>query len=217
MYWLAASIGLIGRGGLRALRAAVEAARTEALRPGVVEQQIVGHVPAQICAAPEPVVRRVVVAGLTQVGPVRRFRSVGRRGARAVIGRHAEILAVETADIAAELGFIEVVVAGAGGKYQRLRDEIHVEGAERRPLDDGTGRVVEEADVVAALVRVVGRRAGPRLHIVEAVHVEGWRTGWNRLVGPLGVVIDLEFFPIQAGDAAHAPIVGRAHAKSWLW
>ena len=55
--------------------------------------------------------------------------------------------------------------------------------------------------------------ARPRLHIVEAADVDGRRAGRNRLIGPIGVVVDLELFPIDAADAADAPVIRRAHAE----
>src|ERR1700678_946587 len=84
---------LIGPGGigLLVLDAAIESTRPEALRPGVVEQHVVGDMPAQVRAAAEAVVYGVIETCGVQVGSVRGAAknasaarlpvAVGRRGA----------------------------------------------------------------------------------------------------------------------------------------
>src|SRR6266853_6736531 len=86
--------------GLSELRAAIEPARAEALRPGVVKKYIVGHMPAQDGTSLEPVIARVVVARDIEVGAVwgaardadaaRLPVPGGRRGAGSVVGGRRE-------------------------------------------------------------------------------------------------------------------------------
>src|SRR5207244_3109629 len=73
---------------------------------------------------------------------------------------------------------------------------------------------IEESDVGVTYVRVVGRRARPRLDGEEAVDVEPGRgTRRNRLVEPIGVVENTVLLPVCANGAADSLILRRAQAQ----
>src|SRR5262249_35629985 len=94
-----------------------------------------------------------------------------------------------------------------------FRNDVEVTGQEGRPLQNGAGGVVEESDIVVALLRIVRGRARPGLHIVEAIHVVAGRAARHGLVSPVRVVVNLELFPIQAAAPAQAPVIRRADAQ----
>src|SRR6202041_563517 len=182
-----------------------------------------GDMPAQVGAAAEAVVDGVIETGGVEVGSVRGAAenagparlpvAVGRRGAGTKVRGRREILAVEAAHITAELALVESVVARARGNDQFLRNDVEVHRSEGRLLNDGALRIVEESNVVVALVRVVRIRSRPGLDVVEAVVVVRRRAAGNGLVGPVGVVVNLELFIIDTADAAEPPIVRRAQPK----
>ena len=128
-------------------RCPVEAARAETLRPGVVEQRILGDFPAEVRATPE--------AGK---GPVKAFcieiDEVGVIQTR--IGRHRtkDELATETPHARADLRGMGTRVARAARQRQLSRNEVEVDRSVRGPLLVPAGNVVEEADARRPDVRV---------------------------------------------------------------
>ena len=101
--------------------AAVEGARPESLRPGVVDEHVREDVPGQIRAALEALVR---VAQVLRV-------DIGRgRQAR----RRARLVTAEAAGDRAFLEVVELVVARAGGHRQHLGNDVEVERGEEGEL-----------------------------------------------------------------------------------
>ena len=107
--------GLVARGR------AVESARTEALRPGVVSEHIREDVPRQIRPALEALVRGAQIL----VVDTRRGREA-RRG--------TGLITTEAARDRADLGVVEMVVARAGRNGQHLGNDVEVDRGEGRRL-----------------------------------------------------------------------------------
>ena len=128
-------------------RCPVEAARAETLRPGVVEQRILGDFPAEVRATPE--------AGK---GPVKAFcieiDEVGVIQTR--IGRTGGEPATETPHARADLRGIGTRVARVPRQRQLSRQEVEVDRSVCGLLLIPAGNVVEEADARQPDVRVVG-------------------------------------------------------------
>src|SRR5215831_12075444 len=173
---------------------AVEAARAESLRPGVIDQRLVGDVPGKVRAAPETLVSGVEVLGIEVVqvadhtGLHRAHTGVRRRDA--VVG--AEYLAAEAADIRAHLEILRLVPARAAGDGQLLRDQVEVDRGEQRGLLVAARDVVEEAVAELAHVRVVCRCRQGRGR--RGVRVDGRRTHRGEIragaVVPVNVLVD---------------------------
>src|SRR5205807_5438354 len=99
---------------------AVERARTIALRVGVVEHRVRGHVPAEVRAALEPRKRRMVIVVVDRRRDAAAVRLLDAAGTRAVL-RTDFLLYV-------------AVPARAAGQRQHLRYEIVIDRGEARGL-----------------------------------------------------------------------------------
>ena len=194
---------------------AVEATRTIALRPGRVQQGVGRRLPAQIDAALEAGRRRTVrdlVVDVSAVGRLARRLAITRIGAVArARNRSAVRLAVEAAHVTAPHLVLDVVVTGTDGQRQAV-DDVPVHRAEDRPLGVGPLEVVDEANVRIATALVVHRRVLElrRLRRVEVQEAVGAalvavRAFRNRLVLPLGIVVQLALFPEHATNTRQRP------------
>ena len=139
---------------------AIEATGTEALRPGVVRQDVRPDVPGEIRAslgAAESLLEviRVQIAHIAERSVIFAADLKGSGRAHAGIGRDKGLrggpAVVDTMDFAAEaarvralLERVHTVVANASSERQSLRDEVEVHGDEPRPLGIATLNVVEE-------------------------------------------------------------------------
>ena len=184
-------------------------ARPEALRPGVIQQDVSGDVPAQVAAgavADGRAVRRArcdvgAVGGLagSEVGRRPRRTEGPPPCSRSCRRRRPDLLVVV------------LEMANAARDRQHLRDHVEIERRELRQLLVAALDVVEEPD---GRIRRERWRARPRLDGQVAVVVEpGRRTVRNRHVAPLGLVDDIVFFPVHAHRAADALVVRRAQAQ----
>src|SRR5580698_6283321 len=187
-------------------QASIEASGTVTLGPSVVHEHIVPDLPTQVGAAPEAGVLRAVGNLRIQVG------SVGRQAGSKVRGGFVHF-AIEAAHIAADLRFVEVIVACTQRHGELLRYQVEVDRSERRLLIISTLEIVEEADIVISYAWLARERAGPRQDVVEAVDIHRRRTRRDALVDVFRIVDDHELLVVQAADRADAPVVGSAQAN----
>src|ERR1700733_8666952 len=145
-------------------QASIEASGTVTLGPGVIHEHIILDLPAQVGAAPEAGVLRAVGNLRIQIG------SVGRQAGPKVRGGLVHF-AIKAAHIAADLRFVEVIVARAQRHGELLRYQVEVDRPESRLLIVSALEIIEEADVVIAYSRFAREGAGPRLDVVEAIEI----------------------------------------------
>src|SRR5258708_18663605 len=112
----------------------------------------------------------MIEARLVEVDSIGCQRAVGLRCARTEVGGHVKILAIEAADVPADLRLIEMVVTRAGGENQSLRNDVDVDRPERGPLGDRAHRVVVESHIIVPSIWIVRCLSGSRRDIVVAIY-----------------------------------------------
>src|SRR5258708_28288100 len=113
----------------------------------------------------------MIEARLVEVDSIGCQRAVGLRCARTEVGGHVKILAIEAADVPADLRLIEMVVTRAGGENQSLRNDVDVDRPERGPLGDPAHRVVVESNIIIPYTASVSGLSCSPLGIVAEIEV----------------------------------------------